>query len=102
MTRNEKAIIRIIDVQLLLREEHSKAEIARRLNVSYETVRRHIKEYTNPMTREIAIRDSLLWVGIQVERRNLQMIEGQAKIEAILSLMRQGAGDHSLIKDKKC
>lgn len=88
MNRNEKALIRMIDVQLLLRERHSKAEISRQLDVSYETIRRHINDYKqNERLAQQAIRDSLLWVGIQVERGNLKRLEGQEKVHAILSLL---------------
>ena len=88
MNRNEKALIRMVDVQLLLRERHSKAEISRQLGVSYETIRRHINDYhQNERLAQQAIRDSLLWVGIQVERGNLKRLEGQEKVHAILSLL---------------
>ena len=86
MTRNEEMFIRIIDVQLLLKEEHTPAEIARQLDVNPETVRRHRKQFKDSMTRDIAFRDALLWVGTQVERKNLHIIEGQQKISAILDL----------------
>lgn len=88
MNRNEKALIRMVDVQLLLRERHSKAEISRRLGVSYETIRRHINDYEqNERLARQAICDSLLWVGIQVERGNLKRLEGREKTHAILSLI---------------
>ncbi len=91
MNRNEKALIRLVDVQLLLRDGYSKAEIARRLDVTYETVRRHINDWKNDpsMLRLLAIRESVLWVGIQVERRNLQLLDGQLKVDQILDLLKE-------------
>lgn len=87
MNRNEKALIRMVDVQLMLREENTKAEISRQLGVTYETIRRHINDWENDrQLRQLAIRDSLLWIGIQVERKNLHTVDGQLKIERILSL----------------
>lgn len=92
MNRNEKALIRIVDVQLLLRDGQTKADIARQLGVTYETVRRHIKEFAVPSTASIAICDSLLWIGIQVERRDIHRIDGQLKISQILKLHSEHAG----------
>ena len=90
MNRNEKALIRMVDVQLMLQEENTKAEISRRLGVTYETIRRHINDWKNdPKLVQLAIRDSLLWVGIQVERRQLHLVEGQLKVEQILALHKE-------------
>ena len=93
MTRNEKALIRMVDVQLMLRKENTKAEISRRLGVTYETIRRHINDWENdPQLAQFAIRESLLWVGIQVERRQLHLIEGKLKVEQILALHKEKYG----------
>lgn len=86
MTRNEKALIRMVDVQLL-KEDMSIAEMSKELEVSVETIRRHINDWNNDRhLAKLAIRDSLLWVGIQVERHNIKMVEGLLKIEEILRL----------------
>ena len=94
MNRNEKALIRMVDVQLMLREGNTKAEISRRLGVTYETIRRHINDWKNdPQLAQLAFRDSLLWVGIQVERRQLHLVEGKLKIEQILALHKETGAD---------
>ena len=93
MNRNEKALIRMVDVQLLLKEENTKAEISRQLGVNYETIRRHINDWENDSRRaSVAIRDSLLWVGIQVERRQLHLVEGKLKVDQILALHEEKYG----------
>ena len=63
MNRNEKALIRMIDVQLLLAEGHSKAEISRLLGVSYETIRRHINDYHQESPPRSASHPRLAVVG---------------------------------------
>ena len=86
MNRNDKMLIRIIDVQILLKEGCTRSEIAKRLGVNTETVRRHILEFQDKMRREIAFRTSFLWVGIQVERGNLNILDGIQKTDAIMDI----------------
>ena len=85
--RNEKRHARIAQVQLMITQGLSKAEIARRLGVSNETIRRDCKTFEeNPVSVATSIIDAVFVVVRDESAGEISTIDARQQVQDLIGL----------------